>query len=62
MLLITIPAKVQIKSCRFARECVSLVHAYNIIDATTQMESRLHEQTQIVANAAYGVGSQQFLS
>ena len=32
------------------------------MDVTTQLELCLHEQTQIVTNAAYRVGSQQFLS
>ena len=27
-MLIIMPAKVGIKTCRFARECVSFVHAY----------------------------------
>ena len=47
-----------IKSCRFARECVSLVRIHG---CTTQMELCLHEQTQIRVNAACIVGSQQFL-
>ena len=32
------------------------------MDATTQLELCLHEQTQIVANAVCRVGGQQFLS
>ena len=32
------------------------------MDVTTQLKLCLHEQTQIVANAASRVGSQQFLS
>ena len=59
-MLTIMPAKVGIKTCRFARECVSFVHAYP--DVPTQLELCLHEQTQIVANAACRVGSQQFLS
>ena len=53
-------AKVGIKSCRFTGECVSFVHAWMYI--TTPLELCLHEQTQIVANAAHRVGSQQFHS
>ena len=49
-------AKVRIKSCRFAKERVSFVYVYK--DVTTQVELCLHEQTQIVANAACRVGSQ----
>ena len=52
------PSKVGIISCRTGRECVSFVHA---MDVTTQLELCLHEQTQIVVNVAYRVGSQQFL-
>ena len=55
MLPIIITPKVGIKSCIFARECVSFVH-------TWMLELCLHEQTQIAASAAYRVGSQQFLS
>ena len=44
------PAKVGIKSCRSARECVSFVHAWMLL--YTQLELCFHEQTQIVANAA----------
>ena len=56
---IIIAAKVGIKSCRFAGECV-FICAY--MDVTTQLELCFHEQTQIVANAACRVGSYQFLS
>ena len=45
------PAEVGIKSCRFARECVCM-------DVSTQLE---HEQTQIVANAAYRLTGSIFL-
>ena len=48
-------AKVGIKSCRFAREFVSFVNAW--MHLTTQVELCLHEQTQIVANAACRVQS-----
>ena len=37
----------------------SFEHMY--MDVTTKLELCLHEQTQIVANTAYRVGSQQFL-
>ena len=47
------PAKVGINSCRFARECVLFVHTW----ITTQLKLCLHEQTQIIAIAAYRVGS-----
>ena len=50
------PAKGRIKSCRFVRDCVAYM------DVAAQLELCLHEQTQIVANAACRVGSQQFLS
>ena len=36
------PAKVGIKSCRFAREYVSFMHSY--MDVPTQLELRLHDQ------------------
>ena len=49
-----------IKSCRFARECVSLVH--ECIDVTTQLHLCLYEQTQIIVSATCRVGSQEFLS
>ena len=52
MLPIIIAAKVGIKSCRFAVECVH-------IDVTGIV---LHEHTQILASAACRVGGQQFLS
>ena len=51
-------AKVGIKSCRYATECVSFVHAW--MQLFNQLELCLHEQTQIVANAACRVGSQEF--
>ena len=56
MLPIIIAAKVGIKSCRFAIECVSFVRAWMLL--ATQLELCLHEQTQIVASAACRVGSQ----
>ena len=52
--------KVGIKSCRFAIEYVSFVHAWMCL--ATQLEFCLHEQAQIVASVAYIVGSQQFHS
>ena len=51
-------AKVGIKSCRFATECVSFVHVW--MQLANQLELCLHEQTQIVASAACRVGSQEF--
>ena len=53
-------AKVGIKSCRFATECVSFVHVW--MQLANQLELCLHEQTQIVASAACSVGSQEFHS
>ena len=47
---IIIAAKVGIKSCRFATECVSFVHVR--IQLANQLELCLHEQTQIVVSAA----------
>ena len=58
MLPIIIAAKVGIKSCRIATECVSFVHAW--MQLANQLELCLHEQTQIVASAACRVGSQEF--
>ena len=58
-MLIFMSAKVGFKSCRLARECASFVHAWII---TTQLEFCLHEQIQLLTNAVYRVGSQQFLS
>ena len=55
-----LPAKVGIKSCRFATECVSFVHVW--MQLANQLELCLHEQTQIVASAACRVGSQEFHS
>ena len=52
-------AKVGIKSCRFATECVSFVHVW--MQLANQLELCLHEQTQI-ASAACRVGSQEFHS
>ena len=49
-------AKVGIKSCRFAIECVSFVHAW--MQLANQLELCLHEQTQIVASVACRVGHQ----
>ena len=43
------PAKVGIKSCKFAGECV-FICAW--MDVTTQLELCLHKQTQIIANTA----------
>ena len=54
------PAKVEIKSYKYARECVSFVHACMYVPI--QLELCLYDQTQIIANAACRVGSQQFLS
>ena len=54
-------AKVGIKSCIFATECVSFVHVWMQLLAN-QLELCLHEQTQIVASAACRVGSQEFHS
>ena len=51
-------AKVGIKSCRFATECISFVHVW--MQLANQLELCLHEQTQIVASAACRVGSQEF--
>ena len=51
-------AKVGIKSCRFATECVSFVHVW--MQLANQLELCLHEQTQIVASEACRVGSQEF--
>ena len=42
VLLMIIPAKVGIKSCRFARECVSFMHTY--MDVPTLLELCLHDQ------------------
>ena len=53
------PAEVGIRSCTFARECVSFVHAW--MSVPTQIELCLHEQTHIVTGVACRVGSQQFL-
>ena len=39
------PAKVEITSCRIARECVLFVYAWLYV--TTQLEFCLHEQTQL---------------
>ena len=60
MLPIIIAAKVGIKSCRFATECVSFVHVW--MQPANQLELCLHEQTQIVASAACTVGCQEFHS
>ena len=60
VLPIIIAAKVGIKSCRFATECVSFVHVW--MQLANQLELCLHEQTQIVASAACRVGSQEFHS
>ena len=53
-------AKVGIKFCRFATECVSFVHVW--MQLANQLELCLHKQTQIVASAAFRVGSQEFHS
>ena len=53
-------AKVGIKSCRFATECVSFVHVW--MQLANQLELCLHKQTQIVASVACRVGSQEFHS
>ena len=47
-------AKVRAKSYRFAREYVFICAT---MDVTTQLELCLHEQTQIVASAAYRVSN-----
>ena len=62
MLPIIVAAKVGIKSCRFATECVSFVHVW--MQLANQLELCLHEQTQnlIVASAACRVGTQEFHS
>ena len=60
MLPIIIAAKLGIKSCIFATECVSFVHVW--MQLANQLELCLHEQTQIVASAACRVGSQEFHS
>ena len=60
VLPIIIGAKVGIKSCRFATECVSFMHVW--MQLANQLELCLHEQTQIVASAACRVGSQEFHS
>ena len=61
MLSIIIAAKVGIKSCRFATECVSFVHVW--MQLANQLElCQLHEQTQTVASAACRVGRQEFHS
>ena len=60
VLPIIIAAKVGIKSCRFATECVSFVHVW--MQLANQLELCLHEQTQIVTSAACRVGSQEFHS
>ena len=53
-------AKVGIKSCRFATECVSFVHVW--MQLANQLELCLHEQTQTVTSAVCRVGSQKFHS
>ena len=60
MLPIIIAAKVGIKSCRFATECVSFVHVW--MQLANQLELCLHEQTQIVASVSCRVGRQEFHS
>ena len=60
VLHIIIAAKVGIKSCRFATECVSFVHVW--MQLANQLELCLHEQTQIVASGACRVGSEEFHS
>ena len=50
---IIIAAKVGIKSCRFATECVSFVHVW--MQLANQLELCLHEQTQIVASVEWVV-------
>ena len=47
------PAKVGIKYFRFARECVSFLHAWMYVP--TQLELCLHDQTQIIANTVLSV-------
>ena len=60
VLPIIIAAKVGIKSCRFATECVSFVYVW--MQLANQLELCLHKQTQIVASVACRVGSQEFHS
>ena len=60
VLPIIIAAKVGIKSCRFATECVSFVNVW--MQLANQLELCLHEQTQIVASVGCRVGSQEFHS
>ena len=60
VLPIIITAKVGIKSCRFATECVPFVHVW--MQLANQLELRLREQIQIVASVACKVGSQEFHS
>ena len=57
VLLIFMPVKVWIKSCKFARDVFHMC-----MDVTTQLELHLHEPTQIVVNTACRVSNQQFLS
>ena len=51
VLSIIIAAKVGIKSCRYATECVSFVHVW--MQLANQLELCLHEQTQIVASVEW---------
>ena len=60
MLPIIIAAKVGIKFCRYATECVSFVHVWMYL--ANQLELCLHEQTQIVASAACRADRQEFHS
>ena len=55
VLLIIVPAKVGIKSCRFARESVLCLHAW-------MYQPSWNCVCMIRCNAACRVGSQQFLS
>ena len=60
MLSIIIAAKVGIKSCRFATECISFVHVW--MQLANQLVLCSLEQTKIVASAACRVGRQEFHS
>ena len=53
-------AKVGIQSCRFARELINVFHL--CMHGCNYPAGIVFAQTQIVANAACRVGSQQFLS
>ena len=50
------PAKIRI---RYYRICYRMCFIFACVDVTTQLELYLHEQKQIVANAACRVGRKQ---